>query len=200
MPVARTMMRGELSNRLKENIVRGRAARKLLGQKLAEMSPHEIAKLPRSVLTRIGPDGIATMARVAAATDDALPASGRPPVRMQSRTDPPNRPWPIWLICCMSALLIIGLALGAGAIDRPLRWAIARSDFLNADTVGLCNRLDRWTEDCAFVVTGPGLGQDSIASKLGRDRNAVIIPPGIMHADGSLPIGAIVHIPRRLER
>lgn len=192
MPVAKPP--SGLINRLNENIGRGRAAREALGQKLAEMPPREIAKLPRSVLSRIGPAGIATMARVAAGTDDALPASRRAPIRMQSQNNSTVGPPPLWLVCCAASLLVIGLTVLAGMIDRPLRWTIARAGYLSADAVGLCDRLDRWTEDCNFVVTGQGLSLDDIAAHLGRNQRSYINPSMNVHADSALPVGTIVHV------
>jgi hypothetical protein len=200
MPVAKRAFPSGLINRLNENIARGKASREILGQKLAEMPPHEIAKLPRTVLNRIGPLGIATMARVAAGTDDALPAPRQAPVRIQSRGNLTSGPPPLWLVCCTASLLIVGLTVLAGMVDRPLRWGIARSGYLSADAMGLCNRLDRWTEDCDFVVTGRGLSLDHIEADLGRDQNSFSMPPTILRDDGLLPIGTIIHINRNPER
>lgn len=195
MPVARRALPSGLVNRLNDNIAQGKASRKILGQKLAEMPPQEIAKLPRAVLTRIGPLGIATMARVAAGTDDALPAPRPTAVQIQTRSNVTKGPPPLWLVCCIASLLIICLTIFAGMIERPLRWAIARSGYLSADAMGLCNRLDRWTEDCDFVVTGQGLSLDDIEADLGRDQRS-----SNTHADSLLPIGTIIHINRNPER
>ncbi|MBJ7406772.1 MAG: hypothetical protein JHD07_27100 [Bradyrhizobium sp.] len=194
------MFPSELVSRLNENIGRGRAARDVLGQKLAEMPPRDIAKLPRAVLTRIGPAGIATMARVAAGTDDALPAAIPAPIRIQSQDRPADGPPPLWLVCCAASLIVIAVTIFAGILDRPLRWAIASSGYLSADDVGLCNRLDRWTEDCNFPVTAQGLSPDDIAVHLGRAQSSFSISPTTLHTDGSLPIGTIVDVHRNRER
>jgi hypothetical protein len=74
MPGTKNRIPSAVMRRIYGNIARGKASRRTLGVKLAEMPPREIAKLPRSVLERIGSEGIATMARVAAGTDDILPA------------------------------------------------------------------------------------------------------------------------------
>jgi hypothetical protein len=200
MPVARKALSSRLINRLNENIARGKASREILGQKLAEMSPREIAKLPRSVLTRIGPEGIATMARVAAGTDDALPAPRQAPVRIQSRDGSTGEPSPLWFVCGVASLLVVGLTILAGMIDRPLRWGIVRSGYLSGDAVGLCNRLDRWTEDCNFVVTGQGLTLGEVLVHLGREQSSYSIPPLDLRAEGPLPVGTIVHVNRNPER
>lgn len=200
MPIAKRALPSGLINRLNENIARGKASRETLGVKLAEMPPREIAKLPRSVLSRIGPAGIATMARAVAGTDDALPAPRRPPVRIQSHDNSTSGPPPLWLVCCAASLLVIGLTILAGMTDRPMRWGIARSGYLSADAAGLCNRLDRWTEDCNFVVTGQGLSLDDIAAQLRRDQNSFSIPRTFLYADGSLPVGTVIHINRIPER
>src|SRR5438105_2397738 len=77
MPVGKRAFPSGLINRMNENIARGKAAREIIGQKLAEMSPHEIAKLPRSALTRIGPLGIATMAHENAIAGLRVAVGGR---------------------------------------------------------------------------------------------------------------------------
>ncbi|MEK9282680.1 hypothetical protein MTR72_24095 [Bradyrhizobium sp. ISRA442] len=200
MPTASEALPSDLVSRLKENIRRGRAARETLGRKLAEMSPREIAKLPRAVLTRIGPAGIATMARVAAGTDDALPAPKRAPVRMQSQDKTTSGPPPLWLVCCAGSALIVGLAILAGMVDRPLRWAVARSGYLSADAAGLCNRLDRWSENCNFVVTGEGFSLADIAARLGRDPSLFRTPSMVVGADSVLPVGTTIHVDRNPER
>jgi hypothetical protein len=194
------MFPSELVSRLNENIARGKASREALGLKLAEMPPREIAKLPRSVLTRIGPLAIATLARVAAGTDDTLPVPKRATARMQFKNVSTDGPPPLWLVCCATSLLVIGLTIFAGMVERPLRWAIARSGYLSADDAGLCNRLDRWTEDCNFVVTGQGLSPDDVTAHLRRDQSSFSVARTILRADGSLPIGSVIHVNRNPER
>jgi len=200
MPVANETFPSNLVSRLKDNIRRGRAARDVLGRKLAEMSPREIAKLPRSVLSRIGPAGIATMARVAAGTDDALPIPRRAPVPAQSDGNTTSGPLPLWLVCCAASLLIVGLAILASMLDRPLRWTVARSGYLSADAAGLCNRLDRWTEDCDFVVTGEGFSLDDIAAHFGRMQSSFVAPSMNAREDSTLPVGTIINVNRNFER
>lgn len=200
MPAANEAYPSAIVGRLKDNIRRGRAARNVLGRKLAEMPPREIAKLPRSVLSRIGPAGIATMARVAAGTDDALPIPRRAPVPTQSDGNITSGLPPLWLVCCAASLLIVGLAILAGMIDRPLRWTVARSGYLSADAAGLCNRLDRWTEDCDFVVTGEGFSLDDVAAHLGRVQNPFVVPTMNVRADSTLPVGTIIHVNRNSRR
>ncbi|WP_019195299.1 hypothetical protein [Afipia birgiae] len=199
MPAAKAALPSELINRLRENIAQGKASRETLGLKLAELSPREISKLPRSVLTRIGPEGVATMARVAAGTDDALPAPRRASVRIQSRESTSGPP-PLWLVCSAASLLVIALTILAGTIDRPLRWGLFRSGYQSGDAMGLCNRLDRWTEDCSYIVTAPSLGLADIEARLARHQNSFSIPHTILHADGSLPLGTVIHVNRNSER
>ncbi len=200
MPAVNETYPSDIVGRLKDNIRRGRAARDVLGRRLAEMPPREIAKLPRSVLSRIGPAGIATMARAAAGTDDALPILGRAPVRVQSDGNTTSGPPPLWLVCCVASLLIVGLAILASMIDRPLRWTVARSGNLSADAAGLCNRLDRWTEDCDFVVTGEGFSLEDIAAHLGRVQSSLIVPSMNVGANSTLPVGTIIHVNRNSGR
>ncbi|MGY4330857.1 hypothetical protein ACVW1A_004838 [Bradyrhizobium sp. LB1.3] len=199
MPAAKRALPSKLIKRLHENIAQGKASRETLGLKLAELSPREITKLPRSVLTRIGPEGIATMARVAAGTDDALPAPRRASVGIQSHESASGPP-PLWLVCCAASPIVIGLTILVGMIDRPLRWGLFRSGYQSGDAMGLCNRLDRWTEDCSYVVTGPGLGLADLEARLARDQNSFSIPHTRLHADGSLPLGTVIHVNRNSER
>ena len=127
MPVAKRALPSGLINRLADNIARGNASRERLGQRLAEMSPHEIAKLPRAVLTRIGPLGIATMARVAAATDDALPAPRRAPVRIQSRVGSTSGSW----------------FHGASTSGKRIRRSVRRRSIFRVKTAGRLERPSR---------------------------------------------------------
>ena len=196
MPASNRALPRTLISRMHENIARGRASRETLGVKLGEMPPSEIAKLPRAVLTRIGPLGIATMARVAAGTDDVLPAPRQPAVRIQSKDHSTSGPPPLWLVCSTASALVISAAILATMIDRPVRWGFFRSGFLSGDAVGLCNRLDRWSEDCNFVATGQGLGLADIEARLVRNRSSFSVPDIALRTDGTLPVGTIIHVNR----
>jgi hypothetical protein len=196
MPVANNIIAGAIVSRITENIARGKTSRETLGMKLAEMPPREIAKLPRSVLMRIGPEGIATMARVAAGTDDALPAARRVRVPREHSNNPKRAPLPLWQLCGVAALLVILLTIIGGAIERPLRWAIARTGYMTGQDTGLCNRLDRWSEDCDYVVNGPGLSLAEIEARLALKPNSLNIITTNMQAGGVLPAGTIIHVNR----
>lgn len=196
MPVANNMIAAEIVSRIAENIARGKASRETLGMKLAEMPPHEIAKLPRSVLMRIGPEGIATMARVAAGTDDVLPAAKRVGVPRQPSSNPKRAPLLLWQRCGVAALLFILLTILGGAIERPLRWALAQTGYLTGQSVGLCARLDRWSDDCDYVVSGPGLSLKDVEVRLALDPSSLSTTNSSSQANVAIPIGTILHINR----
>jgi hypothetical protein len=196
MPVANNIIAGAIAIRITENIARGKTSRETLGMKLAEMPPHEIAKLPRSVLMRIGSEGIATMARVAAGTDDVLPAARRVGVPRQPSNNSKRAPLLLWQLCSVTALLVILLTILGGAIERPLRWALAQTGYLTGQSVGLCARLDRWSDDCDYVVSGPGLSLKDVEMRLALDPSSLSTTNSYSQASVTIPIGTILHINR----
>jgi len=196
MAVAKTIVADAILSRITENIARGKASRETLGTKLAEMPPHEIAKLPRSVLMRIGSEGIATMARVAAGTDDVLPAARRVAVPMQSPDNSKGTPLPLWQLCSAAALLVIILTIVGGANERPLRWALVQTGYLTGQSAGLCARLDRWSDDCDYVVSGPGLSLKDVEVRLALDPSSLSTTNSYSQASVAIPIGTILHVNR----
>ena len=195
MPVIKNRISDAVVRRINENIARGRASRRSLGAKLAEMPPREIAKLPRSVLMRIGPEGIATMARVAAGTDDILPAK-RPDMQIQQADKPKRALVSLWQLCSGLALIVILLTMFAGALERPGRWALARTGLVTPQNAGLCARLDRWTDHCTYVVTGSAISIEDVANRLVLDVDALRIISPHLPINVPLPTGTIIRINR----
>ena len=196
MPAANNIIAAAIMGRIIENIARGKTSRETLGMKLAEMPPHEIAKLPRSVLMRIGSEGVATMARIAAGTDDVLPAARRVGVPREPSNNSKGTPLLLWQLCGVAALLVILLIIFGGVIERPLRWGLARTGYMTGQDTGLCNRLDRWSEDCDYVVSGPGLSLAEIEARLALDPNSLSIVTTTLRAGVVLPVGTIIHVKR----
>lgn len=194
MPVIKNRISDAVVLRINANIARGRASRRSLGVKLAEMPPREIAKLPRSVLMRIGPEGIATMARAAAGTDDILPARRRD-IPIQQSEKPQRARLPLWQVCSGLALVVIVLTILAGALERPGRWALARTGLVTPENAGLCARLDRWTDHCAYV-TGSAISFGDVADRLVLDVDALNVISPHVPINVSLPAGTIIRIDR----
>jgi hypothetical protein len=194
MPVVKNQISEAVVHRINENIARGRASRRSLGVKLAEMLPREIAKLPRSVLMRIGPEGIATMARVAAGTDDILPGK-RSDIPVEQSEKPQRARLPLWQLCSGLALIVIILTIFVGALERPGRWALARTGLVTPESAGLCARLDRWTDHCAYV-TGSAISFGDVADRLVLDVDALNVISPHVPINIPLPAGTIIHIDR----
>jgi hypothetical protein len=195
MLVIKNQISDAVVRRINENIARGRASRRSLGVKLAEMPPREIAKLPRSVLMRIGPEGIATMARVAAGTDDILPAK-RSDIPVEQSEKPQRARLPLWQLCSGLALIVIILTILAGALERPGRWALARTGMVMPHNAGLCARLDRWTDHCTYVVTGSAASIADVTNRLVLDVDALSVVNPHLPVNIPLPAGTIIRIDR----
>lgn len=195
MPVIKNRISDAVVSRINKNIARGRATRESLGVKLAEMPPREIAKLPRSVLMRIGPEGIATMARVAAGTDDILPAKRTNVPTMQSAQPQCSR-LAVWQLSVGLASLVVLLTIAGGALERPSRWALARIGLVRPENAGLCARLDSWTEHCTYIVTGPNTSLTDVAERLRLNVDVLSTINPRLPTNAPLPIGTFIRIDR----
>ena len=67
---------------------------------------------------------------------------------------------------------------------------------MTGQDTGLCNRLDRWSEDCDYVVSSPGLSLAEIEARLAPAPNSLNIITTKMRAEGGLPVGTTIHVNR----
>eukprot|EP01037_Dinobryon_pediforme_P006258 gene6258-6329_t len=163
------------------NIVSGKTARKMIGARLAEMSPAEMAKLPRATLMRFAPDALLSLARSSAQTDDILPVSGG--AFTGERKYALNFALPLWAVSAINMAVVLAIVLTVATIERPARWMLVRFGVLTPIQAGLCDRLDHWTDQCAYEFRSSG-------TTFAEAANILAMPVEILAAENpDLPFG-----------
>lgn len=184
----------ELMGRIARNGARGKSARLFLRRNMAQLSPEEIAKLPASTLKRIGRELRNVAMAQANEVADAAPAQA-----IAAAPSEPNRPERIpSLIEMLIAVVVVIVALTVTAIaaERPVRWGLYHAGLFSSAQMGLCQRLDRWSDGCSFEVQTDDLSINRLAA-------LVDIPPAALAAANPtlspyepLPKGTLVRVDR----
>jgi len=184
-----------LMARIRHNIQSGQQARKQLAAKLAELPIEQAAKLPRALLGRLAPDAMAVLARAGAGTNEmgSVP-SGAAKVEA---SEAEHAPAPLWLSVLLAAVTAMAIALIAATLERPARWAASRAHLAAAETLGLCQRLDGWTEDCSYELGQSGFSLEEIAVWMGISVETIAAVNPDLPISQSLPSQTKVYIPRR---
>jgi hypothetical protein len=190
-----------LMDRVARNRTRGQAARLYLRRNIATFPISELAKLPRSTLKRIdieppsGPTtGRTTNARPSAParnTATKLADTARPgEAKRQERTAS------LLELLVLRVIVIVALTVTATSAERPARWLFHHLGFATGEQMGLCLRLDTWSDDCRFEIRTEKLSLSRVGELTG-------IPLAMLAADNSdlsstdpLPTGVQVRIKR----
>jgi hypothetical protein len=182
-----------LMGRIARNGVRGKSARHFLRRSMAQLSPEEIAKLPASTLKRISRE------LRAAAT-----AQARGIEAVVSQESAPASPGPIGnqrkpsLIMILIKIVLIAVVLAVLAVnaDRPVRWGLFQLGVLSSQQLGLCQRLDRWTDGCSFKLQIEGIPIERIAELVDLPVPVLTASNPTMSPYTPLPKGSVVRIER----
>ena len=193
---------------LRQRRLSGKAARRAIIDRLAQMTPKELSSLPPSIVGRLGPRGLAELARRSTALQGLV--GGMMPTKPEAEAPQPaaletvqvnslfqrlqqRQPLP-W-----QALKNFAIAIAIGAIMlgiAPIAWRLLRSETAS-DGAALCTQLDWGTGDCRYVTSSPTLTIDKAAQMLGLD------PKGLAEVNPDLPPhqvldpGTALQIPHR---
>lgn len=184
----------KLMGRIARNGARGKAARLFLRRNVSRLSPEEIAKLPASTLKRIGRELRA--AAMGQANETVGAASGQITPPASSSSNRTKRIPSLIQLLIEAVICIVALTVTAVAVERPVRWGLYHIGLFSSEQMGLCQRLDRWSDGCSFEVRTDGLGIDQVAV-------LVDMPPAVLAAANPtlfpyepLPRGTLVRISR----
>lgn len=183
----------ELMGRIARNGARGKSARQFLRRNMAQLSPEAIAKLPASTLKRISHE-LRVVAMQHADGIEAVPAQATAPT-----LSPPTRPQPNpSLIMMLVEIVVVTIALTMMAIiaERPARWGLFHVGLFSSEQMGLCQRLDRWTDGCGFTVQAEGIGIEHIAALVDLPLPVLAAANPTLSLYEPLPKGALVRIER----
>ena len=183
----------ELMGRITSNGARGKSARHYLRRNMAQLSPEEIAKLPASTLKRISRE-LRRVAMTHADGIDAVPAQAT-----ALAPSPLNgaRPKPSLIMMLVEIVVVtIALTMIAVVAERPVRWGLFHVGLFSSEQMGLCQRLDRWTDDCGFAVQAEGIGIEYIAALVELPLPVLAAANPTFSLYEPLPKGAFVRIDR----
>lgn len=193
MPEHKPLSAPMIMHQLKKNIARGKAARDYLASRLAELPPKQIAKIPRGFWERLGPQAIVKLAEVLANTRDIAPAQ-RPHLQ-EPAPRPAVRPPALWLISGYAAVLVVGAVFCMSLLERPAWWLVMQRPEINRGGQMRCGRLDRWTDNCVFQVTGNDFTLMAAAQQLGVDIEKLAWSNPGLPLYTPLPIGTPIRVP-----
>lgn len=181
----------ELMGRIARNGARGKTARQFLRRNMAQLSPEAIAKLPASTLKRISHE-LRIVAMQQADGIEAVPAQATAP-KVSSSTGP--RPS---LIMMLIEIVVVTIALTKVAIiaERPTRWGLFHVGLFSSEQMGLCQRLDRWTDGCRFAVQTEDIGIEHVAALVDLPVPVLAAANPTLSLYEPLPKGAVVRIER----
>ena len=144
---------------------------------------------------RLAPDAIATLTRALARTDAIFPAADKAsPLEEPPEIAPDRRP--LWFVSLLYALLAIELTVLVTGLDRPTRWSLARLGVLSGDQLGLCDRLDRWSDRCSYAVRGTQLSLDDVATRLSMPTDRLAATNPSLPISGALPFYTSIVVDR----
>lgn len=185
----------ELMGRIARNGARGKSARHFLRLKMTQLSPEEIAKLPASTLKRISHE-LRAVAMAQAKDIDTVPTQATAPTPSPP-TGPRPKPKPKLIMMLVEVIVItIALTMIAVIAERPIRWKLFQVGLFSSEQVGLCQRLDRWTDGCGFKVQAESIGVEHIAALVDLPLPVLAAANPTFSLYEPLPKGAFVRIDR----
>lgn len=193
--------------RLGQQRVRGAAARDAIITRLASMTAVELRTVPLSIMSQIGPEGLATLAqRSAALRSSAAGLSMAVPPRQARAAEKPVGQTPgliagwrqrrplLWEAAGGFALALV-LSLAAVSL-APIGWRMVNESG-SKETPRLCSQLDPWTGDCRYLTGSRTLTLNMAAGQLRLSPDALRQANPRLQPDLPLSPGTIIAVPRR---
>lgn len=190
-----------LKDRIARNRTRGRAARLYLRRNISTFPISELAKLPRATLRRIDVEppssptaGRTTNARTSAParkTTTKLAGTARPgEAKRQERTAS------LLELLVVRVIVIVALTVTATSGERPARWLFHHMGFATGEQMGLCLRLDTWSDDCRVEIRTEELSLSRVGELTGVPLAMLAADNPDLSSTAPLPVGVQVRIKR----